>query len=377
MTNATDIRQLLSNITARDASAAPYHVVIDGRTYTLAYCDRTYSIHNNSLRHSGSLIDGGANGGLGGSDVVVIVETLLTADVTGIANHNVQKVPVCTVAALIQTQHGPIIGIFHEYAHHGTGKTIQSVSQLRHFGTIVDNTPHCFTGKQRLETFEGSIIHLSICSGLPYMDMSPATSIELDTYPHEFFTSDSEWNPQSIVDEYPIQDMDLNDNDLQHNYCHTETINAYGELTPQARQQDIHYQNWRKNQPDVEHLSPNFGFVPSLRIQHTLDNTTQFAWLDSLLPMRKHFRSRFPAANASRLNEVVATDTYFSDTPALDEGVRGHGGTKKVQLFCGCQRLLTAVYPMQHEGKISGTISGTLEDFIRQYGAPNSLFRDK
>jgi hypothetical protein len=43
--------------------------------------------------------------------------------------------------------------------------------------------------------------------------------------------------------------------------------------------------------------------------------------------MRKHYKSRFPAANVSRFIEVVATDTYFSDTPALDVGLLGHGGT--------------------------------------------------
>jgi hypothetical protein len=89
--------------------------------------------------------------------------------------------------------------------------------------------------------------------------------------------------------------------------------------------------------------------------------------LDTRLPLRKHFKSRFPAANVNRLNEVVATDTYFSDTPALDDGIMEHGGTTMVQLFCGCSSLLTAVYPMRHENNIAGT----LEDFIRHHDAPN------
>jgi hypothetical protein len=74
------------------------------------------------------------------------------------------------------------------------------------------------------------------------------------------------------------------------------------------------------------------------------------------------------AASVSRLNEVAATDTYFSDTPALDVVLLGHGGTKMVQLFCGSQSLIIAVYPMR---KI-GIVSGTIEDFIRLYGAANS-----
>jgi hypothetical protein len=94
--------------------------------------------------------------------------------------------------------------------------------------------------------------------------------------------------------------------------------------------------------------------------------------LDARLPLRKHFKSRFQAANVNRLNEVVATDTYFSDTPALDDGIMVHDGTKIVQLFCGCSSLLTAVYPMRRENNIAGT----LEDFIRFYGAPTALFSD-
>jgi hypothetical protein len=105
-----------------------------------------------------------------------------------------------TVACLIQTQHGLIIGNFDQYAHHDTGKTIHSFSQFRHFGTIVDDTPRCFNGKQRLETLDGYIIPLSIRSGIPYMYLSPPNPTELDTYPHVFFTSNSEWNPQCIID---------------------------------------------------------------------------------------------------------------------------------------------------------------------------------
>jgi hypothetical protein len=98
---------------------------------------------------------------------------------------------------------------------------------------------------------------------------------------------------------------------------HPDTINAYGELLPVARQQDIHFQHQRRNHPDIEQLSPNFGFVPRLCIQHTLDHATQFAWLGSCLPMRKHYKRRFPAAIVSLLNEVIATVTYFSDTQPL------------------------------------------------------------
>ena len=116
-TNKCDIRQLLSNNTSRDSSSVPSSIAVDGRTYTLSYCARTYSLHQQLQSPSGSLIDGGANGGLSGSDVIVLSETFLTADVTGIADNTLTQIPVCTVAGLIQSQHGPIIGVFHQYAH--------------------------------------------------------------------------------------------------------------------------------------------------------------------------------------------------------------------------------------------------------------------
>lgn len=370
--NNCDIRNLLSNNTSRASTSIPSQVVIDGRTYVLSFCTRTISINKSVTIPTGSLIDGGANGGLSGSDVTVISETLLTADITGIGDSKLQQIPLCTVAGLIQSQHGPIIGIFHQYAHYGSGKTIHSVSQLRHFGTIVDDAPRKFGGKQRIATIDGYIIPLSIRDGLPYMDMLPPTQAEIDCYPHVFFTSDTEWNPQNITDEYPVSELELTEEDIQVSEYHTTKLDCYGNLLPSAREHEFNFRSVARNKLDLEKLSSNFGFIPIKRIEHTLDHTTQFARLDTRLPLRKHFKSRFPAANVSRLNETVATDTYFSDTPALDDGIMGHGGTDKLQLYCGCTSLLTAVYPMRRESHMVGT----LEDFIRQYGAPNALFSD-
>jgi hypothetical protein len=123
---------------------------------------------------------------------------------------------------------------------------------------------------------------------------------------------------------------------------------------------------------DFGRLQPNFGFVPTKRIQKTIENTTQFCRLDVRLPLRKHYKSRFPAANVHRRNEVVATDTFFSDVPAHDDGILGHGGAMMVQLFTGVTSHITAIYPMKTENEMFGT----LQDFIRQLGAPNALFSD-
>jgi len=51
-----------------------------------------------------------------GADVRVIETSLNKADVTGLADHSVVDLPISTVAGLIETSSGYIIGIFHQYA---------------------------------------------------------------------------------------------------------------------------------------------------------------------------------------------------------------------------------------------------------------------
>jgi hypothetical protein len=87
--------------------------------------------------------------------------------------------------------------------------------------------------------------------------------------------------------------------------------------------------------PDLVLLQPFFGWVPVDRIKKTIDSTTQFARASVRLPMQKHFKSRFPAYNVHRWNESVATDTFFCDTPAHDDGIFDHAGTTMAQLYVG------------------------------------------
>jgi len=65
---------------------------------------------------------------------------------------------------------------------------------------------------------------------------------------------------------------------------------------------------------------------------------------------REHLRaaqkSRCPAAGVERLNEMAACDTSFSDTPAHDDGLIGHGGCEMVELFVGTKSHLTDAVPV-------------------------------
>ena len=82
--------------------------------------------------------------------------------------------------------------------------------------------------------------------------------------------------------------------------------------------------------------------------------------------MRKHFKSRFPAFNIPRQSEEVATDTIFSDTPAIDSGVT------MAQIFVGKRTLVSDVYPLKSQKQFVNT----LEDNIRFRGAMTKLISD-
>ena len=70
--------------------------------------------------------------------------------------------------------------------------------------------------------------------------------------------------------------------------------------------------------------------------------------------------------NVPRRHEPVATDTIFSDTSAVDSGV------KQGQVFVGRDSLVPDVYPMK-SGK---QFVNTLEDNIRRRGAIDKLLSD-
>jgi hypothetical protein len=148
-----------------------------------------------------SLMDGGANGGLSGSDVRVISESVLTVNISGIGNTNLTNLPLCTVAGLIKTTAGPIVGIFNQYAHLGTGHTIHSCNQMRSYGAIVDDVPCALGGDQHIISPNGCyVIPLSVAGGLTYLKMQPPSDHDLETFEWVPFTSSAAWDLSYLSD---------------------------------------------------------------------------------------------------------------------------------------------------------------------------------
>ena len=114
----------------------------------------------------------------------VIHTTPRKINIVGIFDHELTGLNVVTAAALLDTQRGPIIGVFHEYAHLGKGRSIHAVGQMEWFNYQVDDRSKLVCGAQRIKTSEGFVIPLSIESGLVYMhSMRIPTDHDLQNYP--------------------------------------------------------------------------------------------------------------------------------------------------------------------------------------------------
>ena len=70
------------------------------------------------------------------------------AQVMGIAGNSLEDLRIVTVAGFIESTKGPVIGIFHQDAHYGKGKSIHSVPQILHFEIHVDCTSRKKNGMQ-------------------------------------------------------------------------------------------------------------------------------------------------------------------------------------------------------------------------------------
>lgn len=52
-------------------------------------------------------------------------------------------------------------------------------------------------------------------------------------------------------------------------------------------------------------------------IKNTFDKTTQHSKFSVIMTMKGHYKSRFPALRVSRLDEIYASDTWYSNISAI------------------------------------------------------------
>jgi hypothetical protein len=133
---AADLRKMLSQRQGPDKPS----VMINGVKYIIKLNDVMYQVSNHKqMMLPLALIDRGTNGGVSGSDTWLIDKSLHSVHIQGINDHMIKDVPIGTVGAVVNTQHGEVIAIMHQYAYTGKGGTIHSSSQLQWCGNDVNN----------------------------------------------------------------------------------------------------------------------------------------------------------------------------------------------------------------------------------------------
>ena len=355
---------------------------------------KTYSV-SKANRHAtrGSLVDRGANGGLAGSDMVVISTDTSgrTINVSGIDGHQLSNLEIVTAGGYMNSDKGPIIGIFHQYAHIKTGNSIHSSGQLEHFQVDVNDRSLRVGGLQRISTPDGYSFPLDIIEGLAYLQIRPYTKDEFEDpqIPHVIMTSDIPWDP-SILDCTISDDTRWHAaiNDLERKWAshsfdehgnykqrHGQTRNDFPGTSLLSVNVATYHANLlslkhvsRPVDPDFDALRKFFLWKDAVNIQTTYQNTTQYARRRPQLgpTIRDTYHSPFPMFNVHRRHEPVATDTVFCSTPAV-------GGFTCAQIFVGRHSHVIDIFGM----KTPGDFHGTLQDVIRKRGAMDKLISDR
>ena len=373
--------------TSADDASDITKVLSAKRSRQIQVCKHYIFQHANHTNNQ--LVDRGANGGLAGSDMQVIYKTHRKINISGIDNHDVTGLDVVTAATLLNTSLGKVIGIFNEYAYLGKGSSIHSSGQLEWFKTLVDEKSIKVGGTQLITTLDGYSVPLLIRDGLAYAtSLGKPIDQDMDTYPHVFFTSPDEWDP-SVLDHDPphLDGLDPSQASDQHfgdpmfdaygdfNECIIANLNILldappgdcGSYTAISSVSTVNLHQSSPQEPDWNALRPFFAWTSPSSIKDTFNVTTRHGTAPHTQDyIKKHFKSRNPVFNIPRRSEAVATDTIFSDTPAVDDG------STMAQFFCGRDTLVCDAYGI----KSTKQFINTLSDNIRKRGAMDTLISD-
>ena len=279
---------------------------------------------------------------------------------------------------LQETNHGIVNLIMNEYACNGKGYTIHSSGQIEWFKNSVDDRYVQVGGKQRICTIDGYAMPLTYRGGLMYLSiLGKPTDADLERYPAVHLTGPHEWDPSFLDYTHPSGDGEPPwSNDPSERSAFDPNFDEFGDYTQRAIQTlsilddcsstltpcptfMANQHEFRTYQHAVNHEAPdykNLGLILLGQCGHCSENHGTVYPMGSLLtntfPMRKHLKSRNPALNIPRMHEAVATDAVFSDTPAVDSGVR------QAQVFVGRDTLVADAYPMKSGKQFVNTPKG-------------------
>ena len=358
--------------TSDDAAPDISNVLSVKRSSQIQVCQHYPFQHANHTNQQ--MVDHGANEGLACPDMRGIHRTYRKIKIQDIDNHEVADLDVVTAATLLNTPQGKVTGIFNEYAYLWKGSSIHSSGQLEWLQTHVHETSVKVGGTQLITTLDEYSVPLLIKDGLAYAtSLGKSTDQDMDTYPHVFITSPDAWDPSQVPDQpfgNPMFDAhgDFNQPiignlnnllDAPPGDCgsHTEISSGF---TANLHQSSPQEPDWNTQRPFLAWTSPS-------SIKDTLNVTTRHGTAPNTQDyIKKHFKPRNPVFSISRCSEAGATDTIFSDTPAVDDG------STMSQFFCGHDTFVCDAYGI----KSTKQFINTLSDNIRKWGAMDTLISD-
>jgi hypothetical protein len=103
-------------------------------------------------------------------------------------------------------------------------------------------------------------------------------------------------------------------------------------------------------EPDYGQLRPRLGWLPIDTIKKMFERTTQLTRMPMSTILKKQYKSPNPALNVHPRDEPVATDTIYSNTPAIDCGITS------AQLFVGTKTHTADVYPIKSDKQFVNTL---------------------
>ena len=342
------------------------------RSSQIQVCQHYLFQHPNHTNQQ--LVDHGANEGLAGPDMRGIHRTYRKIKIQDIDNHEVADLEVVTTATLLNTSQEKVIGIFNEYAYLWKGSSTHSSGQLEWLQTHVHETSVKVGGTQLINTLDGYSVPLLIKDGLAYAtSIGRSTDQDMDTYPHVLITSPDEWDHNQVPDQLfgdPMFDThgDFNqpiianlNNPLDAPPGDCESCTEISSVfTANLHQSSPQEPDWNTQRPSLAWTSPS-------SIKDTFNVTTRHGTAPNTQDyIKHHFKPRNPVFIIPRCSEDVATDTTFSDTPAVDDG------STMSQFICGHDIFVCDAYGI----KSTKQFINTLSDNIRKWGAMDTLISD-
>jgi hypothetical protein len=171
---------------------------------------------------------------------------------------------------------------------------------------------------------------------------------------------------------------------LQHHECNSSSSESESDTPPRGKPAfnnkaksatgiNCPPKRWRikgTKRSDTKKLRKFFPGVNDQAIKRTLDATTQYATRGAVegTTLRQQIQAPNPVLNIPRRNEDVATDTLYSNTPAIDDG------STAAQFFIGLISKFRSIHSL---GKSDKEMVNSLMDEIRKRGAMNRLISDQ